>query len=148
MLWYVNRKPSSHWTQCPRLDKGLENKTWEARWKEMGLFSLRKTRLSVTLKLAFDSTMQMTAVNSVSTEVRMRVCMCAQSLRCIQFLGIPCHCSLPGSSVHGIFQARILEWVCHFLLQGIFPTQGSNPHPLHLQEDSFPLRHSPLRYSS
>jgi len=21
------------------------------------------------------------------------------------------HCSLPGSSVHGIFQARILEWV-------------------------------------
>ena len=29
-------------------------------------------------------------------------------------------CSLPGSSVHGISQARILEW-CHFLLQGIFP---------------------------
>ena len=23
----------------------------------------------------------------------------------------PMHCSLPGSSVHGIFQARILEWV-------------------------------------
>jgi len=20
------------------------------------------------------------------------------------------HCSLPGSSVHGIFQARVLEW--------------------------------------
>ena len=28
-------------------------------------------------------------------------------------------CSLPGSSVHGISQARILEWVCHFLLQWI-----------------------------
>jgi hypothetical protein len=23
----------------------------------------------------------------------------------------PMNCSLPGSSVHGIFQARILEWV-------------------------------------
>ena len=28
--------------------------------------------------------------------------------------------SLPGSSVHGIFQAKILEWVAiYFLLQGI-----------------------------
>ena len=35
-----------------------------------------------------------------------------------------CFCSPPGSSVHGILQARILQ--CHFLLQGIFPTQGSN----------------------
>ena len=34
--------------------------------------------------------------------------------------------SPPGSSVHGIFQARILEWVAIFLLQGIFLTQGSN----------------------
>ena len=25
-------------------------------------------------------------------------------------LRIPMDCSLPGSSVHGIFQARILEW--------------------------------------
>ena len=33
---------------------------------------------------------------------------------------------------------------CHFLLQGIFPTQGSNLHLLHLlhwQEDSLQLRH-------
>ena len=26
-------------------------------------------------------------------------------------LGDPIDCSLPGSSVHGIFQARVLEWV-------------------------------------
>ena len=37
---------------------------------------------------------------------------------------------LPGSSVHGIFQARILG--CHFVLQGIVLTQGSNPRLLHL----------------
>ena len=28
---------------------------------------------------------------------------------------------------------------CHFLLQGIFPIQGSNPHLLHLQADSLLL---------
>ena len=38
----------------------------------------------------------------------------------------PMDCSPPGSSVHGISQARILEWVCHFLLQGIFLTDGLN----------------------
>ena len=30
-------------------------------------------------------------------------------------------CSPPGSSVHGVFQARILEWITIFLLQAIFP---------------------------
>ena len=30
---------------------------------------------------------------------------------------------------------------CHFLLQGIFPTQGLNPHLLRWQADSLPLSH-------
>ena len=34
----------------------------------------------------------------------------------------PMVCSSLGSSVHGISQARILEWVAMFLLQGIFWT--------------------------
>ena len=33
-------------------------------------------------------------------------------------------------TVHGILQVRILEWGL-FLLQGIFPTQESNPGLLH-----------------
>ena len=49
-------------------------------------------------------------------------------------------CSLPGSSVHEIFQARNTGVGCHFLLQGIFTTQGFNPHPLHGQADSLPVR--------
>ena len=32
-------------------------------------------------------------------------------------LSDPMDCSLPGSSVHGIFQARVLEWGVIFLLQ-------------------------------
>ena len=35
-------------------------------------------------------------------------------------------CSLPGSSIHGIFQAKSTGVGCHFLLQGIFLTQQSN----------------------
>ena len=46
----------------------------------------------------------------------------------------PMDCRLPGFSVHGILQTRILE-CCHFLLQGIFPTQGSNPGLLHCRQE-------------
>ena len=31
-------------------------------------------------------------------------------------LSDPMDCSLPGSSVHGIFQARVLEWVAIAML--------------------------------
>jgi len=48
-------------------------------------------------------------------------------------------CSPSGFSDRGIFQTRILEWVA-ISLQGIFPTQASNPHPLHWQADSLPLK--------
>ena len=50
----------------------------------------------------------------------------------------------PGSTVHGILQARILERVAMLSLQGIFPTQGSNLHLLclmHWQAGPLPLSH-------
>ena len=60
-------------------------------------------------------------------------------------------CSPPGSSVHGVFQARILEWVAisysgdsSLLLQGLFLAQGlklSLLHVLHCQMDSLQLQH-------
>ena len=45
----------------------------------------------------------------------------AKSLQSCLTLCNPMDCSLPVSTVHGILQARILEWVA--LFQGIFPTQ-------------------------
>ena len=38
-------------------------------------------------------------------------CVHIQSLQLCLTLGNPMDCSPPGSSVHGILQARILEWV-------------------------------------
>ena len=35
----------------------------------------------------------------------------AKSLQSCPTLSDPMDCSLPGSSVHGVFQARVLEWV-------------------------------------
>ena len=55
-------------------------------------------------------------------------CVHAKLLQSCPTLCNPMDSSPPGSSVHGILQARILTAVCcHALLQGIFPTQGSNP---------------------
>ena len=49
---------------------------------------------------------------------------------CLTFCD-PMDCSPPGSSVHGILQARILEWAAISFPQGIFLTQGSNLGLLH-----------------
>ena len=49
--------------------------------------------------------------------------------------------SPPGASVHGILQARILEWVAISSSRGIFLTQGLNQRLLcllHWQVDSLP----------
>ena len=73
---------------------------------------------------------------------RVGMCMHAKSLQsCLTLCG-RMDCSLRDSFVHGILQARILEWVAMPYLQGIFPTQGLNPcllSLLHWQAGSLPL---------
>ena len=62
------------------------------------------------------------------------VCVCVLvALLCLTLCD-PMDCSLPGSSVHGILQARILEWVAIPFSKGIFPTQGSNSGILHCRQ--------------
>ena len=59
-------------------------------------------------------------------------------------LSNPMDCSLPGSSIHGIFQARVLEWgaiAFSALLQGMFLTQGSNLGLLHCRQTVYHLSH-------
>ena len=48
-------------------------------------------------------------------------------------------CSLPGSSVHGILQARILEWVAVPSSRGSSPPRDQTLCLLHLQAGSLPL---------
>ena len=46
----------------------------------------------------------------------------------------PRYYSPPGFSIHGIFQARILEWVAIPFSRGIFLTQGLNLRLLHCRQ--------------
>ena len=47
----------------------------------------------------------------------------------------PVDCSLPGSSLHGILQARILEWVAISFSRGL-PDSGIKPGSPALQADA------------
>ena len=53
-----------------------------------------------------------------------KCCMHSVCIKSCQTLCDLMDCSLPGSSVHGIFQASILEWVV-ISSRGVFPNQGS-----------------------
>ena len=69
-------------------------------------------------------------------------CMCAELLQSRLTLWDPLDYSPPSSSVHGILQERILQWVAMYLLQGILLTQGLNPRLFclqHWQAGSLPL---------
>ena len=45
------------------------------------------------------------------------ICMCLVAKLCLT-LCYPMDCNLPGSSVYGIFQARIVEWIAISLCRG------------------------------
>ena len=71
-------------------------------------------------------------------------CVCDQLLSCVQLFCKTMNCSLPGSSVLGIFPGKNTGVNCHALLQEMFPIQGANwhlPHLLHWQVDFLPLSH-------
>ena len=52
------------------------------------------------------------------------------------------------SRVHGIFQARELDWVAISFSRGIFPTQELNPGLLHCRQMLYRLSHqgTPMEY--
>ena len=64
------------------------------------------------------------------------VCLAAQSC---PTLCDPVDCSPSGLSVHGDPPGKNTEVGCHALLRGIFPTQGSNPGPLHCKQTLYLL---------
>ena len=69
-------------------------------------------------------------------------CLCVKSFQSCLLLCNPMDCSLPGSSRGPWSPGKNTGVDCHALLQGIFPTQGSNPPLLcllHWLVDSSPL---------
>ena len=99
--------------------------------------------LVLSLKLLFFTWMR----------VLVPMCVCAKSLQACLTLCDPMDCSPSGSSVHGDSPGKNTGVGCHFLLQGIFPTQRPNWHLLcllHWQVGSLPvvLPGKPFIYST
>ena len=67
--------------------------------------------------------------------------MCVLAAQSCPTLCDPIDCSLPGSSVHGIFPGKNTGVGCHSLLQEIFPNQGSNPGLPHCRWILYQLSH-------
>ena len=68
------------------------------------------------------------------------VCVCVHAQAC-PTLCHPLDCNPAVSSVHGIFSGKNTGVGCHFLLQGVFLTQGWNPHLLHCRQIFYLLSH-------
>ena len=63
-----------------------------------------------------------------------------ESLSCVLLFFSPMDYSLPDCPWD--FPGKNSGVRCYFLLQGIFPTQGSDPPLLHWQEGSLPMIHT------
>jgi hypothetical protein len=68
------------------------------------------------------------------------VCVHAKLLQSCPTLCYPMDCSMLGSSVYGILQARILEWVA-ISFSGVLPSPEREPGSPALQADSLPPSH-------
>ena len=68
------------------------------------------------------------------------ICGCLVT-KCVQFFCSPMDFFPPSSSVHGISQEGILEWLAISSFRETFPTQGWSTHLQHLHMHPLPLSH-------
>ena len=68
------------------------------------------------------------------------IVLCLATQSCLTLCD-PLDCSLPDSSVHGDSPGKNTGVGCHALIQGIFPTQGSNPGLPHCRQILYHLSH-------
>ena len=75
------------------------------------------------LKAVHSLSLELLRWNQCSFKGVVCVCVCMRAQSCLTLwpCGLP-----PGSSVHGISPGKNTAVCCPFLLQGIFPAQGSN----------------------
>ena len=126
-------------TECPSFSKG-GSRTWTLFREIIGTSS---NRIGQSPLLAF-SLLRWTSASLLPGTLTPHpaqlwgLCMLVTQL--YPTLCDPMGCGPPGSSVHGIFQARILEWLA-IPLQGIFLIQGSNLGFLHCRWILYCLSH-------
>ena len=96
-------------------------------------YVLNHSILKIALEVGINYCYPILRMRNVETDAkaeRRYVCVCVLSCSVVSDCD-PMECSPPGSSVHGDSPGKNTGMGCHVLLQGIFPTQGSNlglPH--------------------
>ena len=78
------------------------------------------------LRMDFDFSMAIPEARKQGRKIPSKVYACLVAQLCLALCD-PTDCSLPGSSVLGDSPGTNIGMGCHSLLQGIFPTQESNP---------------------
>ena len=112
-------------SKCPSTDKQIK-KVWCIRTMEY-YSAVEKNEI-----MPFAATWMDLEIVILSEVSQRQICdkvyarMCAKSLQSCLTLCDPMDCSPPGSSVHGDSPGKSTRVYFHALLQGIFPTHGSN----------------------
>ena len=133
---------------------------WSGSWRVKGwwLFAYMRGVLSLTSWLLFSSAQQVAAPSPCVTPASPLLpqqfsqdseaqppshtkVSSALLLSCVWLFAIPMDLRPTGLLCPWKFPGKNTGVGCHFLLQGIFLTQGLNPHLLHWQADSLPLCH-------
>ena len=113
-------------------------------WYSVGVAESESFYFPVVLSTAYATAMVWPVSLQPCLNVLYPVCLVAQL--CLTLCD-PMDCSPPGSSAHGDSPRKNTGVGCHFLLQGIFPTQGSNPGLPHCRRILYRLSHQGSPYS-
>ena len=108
--------PSAMQVGLTQQAEGLKRKDWLSLGKkefsqQTAYLNFQPANPLAHLRLASTNTAQAGSLKTVCVSASMCVSWSLQSLSRVWLFVIPMNCSLPGSSVHGILQARILEWI-------------------------------------
>ena len=120
-----------NWTWSPALQEDYftfwgTRKAWiinSATIKNLGSVDTAGTWIQILALSAFESCICGLTSLSLTFFICTTMCVCVCVCECMltksyPTLCDPMDCSLPGSSVYGIFQARILEWVAIYFSRG------------------------------
>ena len=119
--WARTPGPHSHLSRTALSCESWSVVTINQRWKiSVGILDVSKSDPAILqLHEAWFSNHPVTYVSSPYIVGLTNCCCCLVAKSCLTLCN-PMDCRLPGSSIHGIFQARILEWVTiSFFREGI-----------------------------
>ena len=112
--------PSLGWEDPLEKEMATHSSTlaWKIPWEEPGKLQSMGSQKSQTRPSDFTFTFLLwcgrvgrVSIALEAENARYLAWLCAQLLSHVRHFCDPMDCSLPGSSVHGILQAKILEWV-------------------------------------